>query len=167
MRRSQAMANEHTTAADSFDQFTSANYGVVTTPVAEWWFVAEPHRDIEWPVEQKLRGSPESRNMRKPKPLAELQKSVDRINEQLKAVGETQAFLLVEGFGVRLYTGPMCEPSPAHPPTTTSSSTPSHTHTHEHTDYSLSCRLPAGLSSTMTCSASLGTRSKAARATRM
>ena len=37
MLRLQAMANEHTQAADSFDLFTSGNYGVTTSPVTEWW----------------------------------------------------------------------------------------------------------------------------------
>lgn len=112
------MDNEHTKAADSLDQFLTTNYCVTTTPATEWLFVAEPHRDIEWPVEQTLCDSPEkSGQMRKPLPLATLEESINKINHKLETVGEKAKFLLVEGFGARLYTGPMCVSSPAlYPP---------------------------------------------------
>ena len=63
-----AMEDEHTVASDSRDEFTTGNYGVTTTPETEWWFVVEPDKQPEWPVEEKLRGTPDK--MRKPMPLA-------------------------------------------------------------------------------------------------
>ena len=100
----EAMEEEHTAASDSLDEFKTANYGVTTTPTLEWWFVTEPEKQVEWPVEEKLRDSPEK--MRKPMPLAELEQKMDELNVQLKEMGEP-VLLLDEGFAARLYTGPM------------------------------------------------------------
>ena len=54
----QAMQEEHTSAADSKDEFTTGNYEVCTTPEIEWGFVAEPECRAEWPEEEKLRSTP-------------------------------------------------------------------------------------------------------------
>merc|ERR1712176_1735329 len=50
----ETMEMEHCKSADSKDPFTTRNYGITTTAEQEWWFVAEPHRDHEWPEEAIL-----------------------------------------------------------------------------------------------------------------
>jgi len=100
-----AMEREHTTAADSLEKFTTDNYDLTTTPQIEWWFVAEPNRDITWPVEAKLVDAPEKR--RKPMPMRELEAVLAQKNTQLRSLNEPE-LLREEGFGARLYTGPMC-----------------------------------------------------------
>ena len=99
----EGMKAEHTAASDSHDYFTTDNYGVATTPQLEWQFVADPGASIEWPVEEKLRGTPAK--MRKPMPLVEMQAKLNKVNEQLDKLEEPR-LLLVEAFGARLYTGP-------------------------------------------------------------
>jgi hypothetical protein len=103
------MEGEHTKASDSHDEFTTDNYGVTTTPQKEWQFVAEPDKEgVEWPVEEKLRGIAKSPGkMRELMSLAVLQAKLNEFNAQLEAMKEP-TLMLVEGFGARLYTGPMC-----------------------------------------------------------
>jgi len=151
-----AMEREHTTAADSRDEFTTGNYGVTTTPQIEWGFVAEPERAVTWPAEAKLDRAPERR--RKPMPMKELEAVLAQKNTRLRSLNEPE-LLREEGFGARLYTGPMCAFCTfnnhwqrlcpplwlALPPCA-----PSH----------------AGMSSTTMCFAGSVTRSPAARATR-
>ena len=98
------MTWEHTAAADSTDQFCTSNYAVTTTPKIEWWFVVEPERGTEWPVEGALREAPDKR--RKPLPLRELDARRRKENGRLRRLGEPE-LLQVEVFGARLYTGPM------------------------------------------------------------
>ena len=106
----EAMEAEHTKAADSHDEFTTGNYGVTTTAVIEWQFVADPEREgLMWPVEEKLRDAAPDK-MRKPLPLAELQRKREAINQQLQAMNEPE-MLEDECFGARLYSGPMCAAS--------------------------------------------------------
>ena len=102
------MEEEHVAASDSRDEFTTSNYEVTTTPEIEWRFVvvATDRRlpDVEWPTEQKLRGTPGK--MRRPMPLGTLRERLDHVNRQLMATGEPP-LMLEEGFAARLYTGPM------------------------------------------------------------
>jgi hypothetical protein len=136
------MANEHTNANDSRVEFTTTNYSVTTTPETEWWFVAEPHMKIEWPVEKMLSDSADrSGHMRKPLPIAKLDESIIVINFRLEKVGEKAMFLLVEGFGARLYTGPMCASSPAHGPP----QLPPQVHKRAHTQGAHQLQFPADL----------------------
>ena len=101
-----AMEREHTASADSHEEFSTTNYAVTTTPAKEWQFVAEPNAHIVWPVEEKLRGvSPEL--MRRPMPMVEMKAALKEKNMSLQALNEP-LLLLVEAFGMRLYTGPMC-----------------------------------------------------------
>ena len=79
------------------------NYGVTTTPTIEWLFVTEPEKPIQWPVEEKLRGSPDK--MRKPLPLPELKAKVASVNERLDKMHEPR-LLYEEAIGARLYSGP-------------------------------------------------------------
>ena len=106
-----AMEREHTAAPDSHDEFTSSNYGVTTTPATEWWFVAEPDKSVEWPVEERLTGEEEERR-RRPMQLDALQSALDERNRALQALNEP-LLLLEEAFGARLYTGAMCDSPPA------------------------------------------------------
>ena len=105
-----AMAGEHTQSADSKEEFTTGNYGVTTTPEIEWLFVVEPQQreggehSSPWPKEEKLRDTP--KRMRSPMPLDEMKKKLAEVNHQLKDMNEPP-LELVEGFGARLYTGPM------------------------------------------------------------
>ena len=105
-----AMEGEHIQSSDSQEEFTSGNYGVTTTPAIEWLFVAEPHtrkegeHSVGWPKEQELRDAPE--RMRSPMPIDEMKRKLDEVNQQLKEESEPQ-LSLIEGFGARLYTGPM------------------------------------------------------------
>jgi hypothetical protein len=105
----ETMEREHTNSSDSQDEFTAGNYGVKTTPQKEWWFVVEPDKEgVKWPVEEKLRGTAEGRSrMRVPMPLAMLLKRLGEVNTRLEKIKEPK-LELVEGFGARLYTGPMC-----------------------------------------------------------
>jgi hypothetical protein len=100
-----AIEFEHTSAADSCDAFTTSNYGVHTTPRTEYWFVAEPEREVEWPAEAKLSDASEMR--RRPLPSKELDKRLGEKNVELRTLGEPE-LLREEGVGARLYTGPMC-----------------------------------------------------------
>ena len=141
-----AMEREHTTAADSRDEFTSSNYGVTTTPEQEWWFVTEPDKGVEWPVELKLDGD---EKRRRPMPRNAMQSALDERNRRLQALNEP-LLLLDEADGARLYTGAMCARNS--PPCVVGRS-----HARP---------APAGSSSTTTTSAASDRRSRAARATR-
>jgi hypothetical protein len=105
-----AMAGEHTQSADSKEEFTTGNYGVTTTPEIEWLFVVEPQQreggehSSPWPKEEKLCDTP--KRMRSPMPLDEMKKKLAEVNHQLKDMNEPP-LEFVEGFGARLYTGPM------------------------------------------------------------
>jgi ankyrin repeat protein len=100
-----AIEFEHTSAADSNDAFTTSNYGVLTTPRTEYWFVAEPERDVDWPTESKLAdGASEMR--RRPLPSKELGTRLGEKNVELRSLGEPE-LMHEEGVGARLYTGPM------------------------------------------------------------
>ena len=100
-----AIEFEHTSAADSNDAFTTSNYGVLTTPRTEYWFVAEPERDVDWPTETRLAdGASEMR--RRPLPSKELDTRLREKNVELRSLGEPE-LLREEGVGARLYTGPM------------------------------------------------------------
>ena len=100
-----AIEFEHTSAADSNDAFTTSNYGVLTTPRTEYWFVAEPERDVDWPTETKLADSA-SAMRRRPLPSKELGTRLGEKNVELRSLGEPE-LLHEEGVGARLYTGPM------------------------------------------------------------
>jgi hypothetical protein len=118
----QAMAREHTGAADSRDEFTTPNYGVSTSPEVEWWFVVKPPEPpYIWPLETRSIDDPAK--MRTPMPSCELQRALARHNTSLRKLGQ-QPLLLEECYGARLYTGPMCarhlgiNPCPASRPPT-------------------------------------------------
>ena len=74
------------------------------TTALEWFFVVEPHKEEVWPLEEKLHATPEK--MRKPLPIAELTAQLDAFSARLAAIKEP-TLLLEEGYGARLYTGPM------------------------------------------------------------
>ena len=96
-----AMTTEHIASSDSLDLFTTGNYGITTSPQVEWYFVTEPERNESWPSEEKLRVSSPER-MRKPMPLAEMEKLLSGVNQKLAAIGEKTGLLTVEAFGARL-----------------------------------------------------------------
>ena len=100
-----AIEFEHTSAADSNDAFTTSNYGVLTTPRTEYWFVAEPERDVDWPTETKLADGA-SAMRRRPLPSKELGTRLGEKNVELRSLGEPE-LMHEEGVGARLYTGPM------------------------------------------------------------
>lgn len=110
----QAMEREHTAAADSRDVFTTPDYGVSTTPQVEWWFVAEPERELEWPVETRSldESTPSSSKRRKPLPLVDIDALLSKKNVELAKLGCQELLLWEEVIGARLYTGPMCECPP-------------------------------------------------------
>ena len=101
----EAMEREHTASEDSHDEFHTGNYRVTTTPKVEWLFVATPdaHTD-RWPVEEALSDKPDKQ--RSPLPVAELRARLEEFNAKLAALSEPE-LMLAEGFGARLYTGPM------------------------------------------------------------
>ena len=99
-----AMERDHTKAVDSLTRFTTGNYWVTTTPEVEWKFVVEPERQASWPTEE-ISGMHPSK-MRSPLPLDEVRRRVDVVNQRLQAQREP-GLMLEEGYGARLYTGPM------------------------------------------------------------
>jgi hypothetical protein len=107
-RALKAMELEHTAAADSLDEFTSADYGVSTTPQLEWFFVAEPEQGIEWPTETRNLGAsePSPSKRRQPMPLGRLDVLTLIKNKELVELGQ-ETLLFEELLGGRLYTGPM------------------------------------------------------------
>ena len=100
----QAMEREHTASEDSHDEFHTGNYRVTTTPKVEWLFVATPDATDRWPVEEALSDKPDKQ--RSPLPVAELRARLGEFNAKLAALSEPE-LMLSEGFGARLYTGPM------------------------------------------------------------
>jgi hypothetical protein len=100
----QAMEHEHTASADSDEVFTSSNYLVDSTPAEEFWFVVEPHRRDDWPAEKALRAGDAHRRV--VLAVDELLGRLADFNERLRSLGEPE-LILEEGFGARLYTGPM------------------------------------------------------------
>ena len=71
-----------------------SNYGTVTTPQLEWWFVVEPTSErlcalgrSDWPADTKLREDPEMRHRcRQPKPLTSYASQCAEINGRLREV---------------------------------------------------------------------------------
>lgn len=124
----EAMAAEHTKRGDSRVKLTAQNYGIETTSVLEWRFVAQPQRPPKggWPFERKLVGidgpptaaqsdqvSDEQRKLieagarpRVALSLPELQLRMEAKNGLLRELGEPP-LILEEALGVRLYTGPL------------------------------------------------------------
>eukprot|EP00965_Chrysotila_dentata_P231453 6198373-Pleurochrysis_carterae.AAC.2 len=108
-----AMEEEHTREHELNKQFTTGNYGLATTPTTEWLFVAGTPDQVEaqlksiggdWPAETC--GLDNESHRRKRVPLEELLVLAERLNEQLKAMGEP-VLIEAEVVGARLYTGPM------------------------------------------------------------
>jgi serine/threonine-protein phosphatase 6 regulatory ankyrin repeat subunit B len=112
----QAMEREHAGAEDSRDDFTAPNYGITTTPETEWWFVKQPSRQPSWP-EETLRIAESPDKKRTPMSQSELDTALRRVNERLRKLGEAE-LIIPEGYGARLYTGPMCAAPPPPPPLT-------------------------------------------------
>ena len=130
----EAVCAEHCEEADSFVEFTTGNYGVLTTSATEYWFVVDPvgaastpriheaiRRDAradpkakvgrmwDWPVEEKLRDDPEQRSRcRQPLPAKDFAEARAELDAQLVKLGYTP-IRDVEFFGARLYTGPLFE----------------------------------------------------------
>lgn len=122
-----AMAAEHEEAADSHEKVTTSNYELTTTSAIEWAFVATPDCEPRtgWPAEERLRRAhaqsassvgrsagdealiASGARMRAPMPLDELRALIAERNEQLAALSEPP-LELVEAYGARLYTGPLC-----------------------------------------------------------
>lgn len=99
-----AMAREHTSAADSNEVFTSSNYRLTTTPAVEWQFVVAPESRAAWPAESQDMIAPE--HMRSPLPEEGLRRRLRDFNSRLNAM-EEPLLLVEEAYASRLYTGPM------------------------------------------------------------
>ena len=98
-----AMAAEHTDRDDSNVELVSSNHHVKTTSAIEWRFVVEPdHPPPEgWPAEAK----PGAR-ARAPMSIADMELRLTERNARLRKIKEPP-LILAEGFGARLYTGPL------------------------------------------------------------
>ena len=111
----EAMEREHVGAEDSRDDFETPNYGITTTPETEWWFVTQPDRLPSWPEETKgVTDSPDKK--RRPMALSDLDTALRGVNKKLGELREP-GLMREEGYGARLYTGPMCAPPPRSLPT--------------------------------------------------
>eukprot|EP00965_Chrysotila_dentata_P262032 6214451-Pleurochrysis_carterae.AAC.1 len=109
-----AMEEEHTRKHELNKPFTTANYGISTTPKTEWLFVAGKPEQVDehlrsiggkWPEES--RGLQDDSHRRKYVPLEELIVVVEQeLNVKLHAMGEP-VLIEAEVAGARLYTGPM------------------------------------------------------------
>ena len=107
------MRAEHTLRGDSHDNFTTDNYGIVTTSAIEWAFVVEPPVTGEqrldgrtvgtWPKE---RSSTPVSHCRRPMPMDELRTRLAEPNIRLAQLSEPE-MTVVEAIGARLYTGPL------------------------------------------------------------
>ena len=100
------MAADHQQKADSFVEFMTGNYSVVTTSDVEWKFVAEPETAIRWPVEARLSGTDEASHMRKLLSKEVLQRRMELQNRRLDEIGSDN-LTWPEVLGGRMYTGPM------------------------------------------------------------
>ena len=122
-----AMAAEHTERADSHVEFGTSNYRVKTTSAIEWRFVAEPDNPPPegWPAEEKLLAARYARGVakdgvrprgatllesgaqaRRPMPIAEMKWRLTERSARLREIKEPP-LIIEEGFGARLYTGPL------------------------------------------------------------
>ena len=109
----EAMEAEHLDRKDSTQEFTTGNYGVVTTSAAEYRFVADEDeqkslKKLErgtWAVEavEKL---PDRSRCRKYRPPTDFCADFYKRNEQLAEVKQPE-LVWDEFIGGRLYTGPM------------------------------------------------------------
>ena len=109
------MQTEHCAEADSQDLFTTANYGVTTTPEVEWHAVVDPAAGLAhlkraaYPVETcglKAGGDNLRRGAARLKPLSAWAAELAKVNAELQKLQE--ALLLEEELlAGRLYTGPM------------------------------------------------------------
>jgi hypothetical protein len=99
-----AMAAEHTERDDSNVELVSSNHHVKTTSAIEWRFVVEPDRPPPegWPAEAKLLAA----KFRAPMPIADMELRLTERNARLRKIKEP-SLILAEGFGARLYTGPL------------------------------------------------------------
>ena len=104
-----AMEAEHCASADSQDEFTTSNYGIMTTPEVEWHAVVDPHAGLaalkrkEYPSETY---GATGEHMRKLKPLDTFLPALERTNASLRKLGEPTV-CEEELLSGRLYTGPM------------------------------------------------------------
>ena len=121
------MAAEHMERADSHEKFGTSNYRVKTTSAIEWRFVAEPDNPPPegWPAEEKLLAARYARGVakdgvrprgatllesgaqaRRPMPIAEMKWRLTERSARLREIKEPP-LIIEEGFGARLYTGPL------------------------------------------------------------
>lgn len=110
-----AMQTEHCAEADSQDEFTTANYGVVTTPEVEWHAVIDPVAGLvhlkrtAYPVETcglEAGGDNRRRGAASLKPLRAFAAELAHVNAELQKLREA-TLLEEELLAGRLYTGPM------------------------------------------------------------
>ena len=86
----ESMAREHTREADSLNEFEADNYGVMTTPRVEWWFVAEPskHQEMAWPLERRLAALEDAGRRRAPLNIQGEDAGDDSMTRRLAATNE-------------------------------------------------------------------------------
>ena len=108
-----AMAAEHTERDDSNVELVSSNHHIKTTSAIEWRFVVEPDRPPPegWPAEAKLLAAKFGDTLlvsgaRAPMPIADMELRLTERNARLRKIKEP-SLILAEGFGARLYTGPL------------------------------------------------------------
>ena len=115
------MLNEHCFSKDSTKRFQVRNYGTRTTPMIEYWFVADPSDEKlqelelnEWPVEEKRyfpdnpgTGENARAKRREPRPPQDFAVQLADCNGQLQQVGSSESVVEAELVAGRLYTGPM------------------------------------------------------------
>ncbi len=139
------MRAEHCEKADCHEPYKTGNYAINTSSTIEFWFVVDPDNKLEelaaressknllcrngqpaeWPPEHETRDGKEelTRNVqgrgkcRLSTPLALVDVSRRRKNEELRKVGVEQGISVEEMIAARLYTGPCVHPTPTSHPT--------------------------------------------------
>ena len=101
----EGMEAEHLRGPDAEVEWTTANYGLLTTTVAEWRFVVDAEATVHDEAEELL---PDRSRCRQPTPLHVFEKASEARNEVLRRAKQPQ-LTRDEIIGARLYTGPLFE----------------------------------------------------------
>ena len=109
----EGMAAEHLSGSESDKDFTTGNYGVLTTSKAEWLFVTDDDEAAalaklgleSWPAESEEK-MPDRSYCRVRRPLADVERAAEAPNARLKKDGHPE-LITVELIAAILYTGPV------------------------------------------------------------